>query len=228
MVNDNSQNEQTDASEPDVSVWVVEDNEDFRRALSRSLDGGRGIRCAETFGSCEEALDGLDSGGRPAVIFLDHDLPGLNGVEGLRLMKEKAPDTEFIMLTIHEDHGTVMQALCAGATGYLTKTASPNEIRKSVMEAVSGGAPMTPQIARSVLSLFSRHVPAPVADPYHLTKREKEVLKHMADGKAKKEIAALLDLSYHTIDKHVRGIYAKLQVHSLSAAVAKAVKERLF
>ncbi len=211
-----------------ASVWTVEDNDAFRRALERSLNLGSEMQCTLSCGSCEEAFAALESTPHPNVIFLDINLPGLSGVEGLRKMKELAPSTEFIMLTIHEDHGTVMQALCAGATGYLTKTASPTEIRKAVTEAINGGVPMTPQIARSVLNLFTRHVPPVDSDPYNLSKREKEVLKHLAEGKAKKEIAGDLNLSYHTIDKHVRGIYSKLQVHSLSAAVAKAVRERLY
>lgn len=211
-----------------ITVWTIEDNKRFQRALERSLNAGSEVQCTRCCGSCEEAYSALESDDPPNVILLDIDLPGLSGVEGLRQMKERTPKTEFIMLTIHEDHGTVMQALCAGASGYLSKTASPGEIRQAVKEAVNGGAPMTPQIARSVLNLFASHVKVPTNDPYNLSKREKEVLKHLSEGKAKKEIAAELDLSYHTIDKHVRGIYSKLQVHSLSAAVAKAVKERLY
>ncbi len=227
-MNGASKIESTNEADRVASVWTVDDNEGFRKAVARSLDMGPGIQCTRCCGSCEEAFGALDTDEAPDVVFLDINLPGLSGVEGLRPMKQRSPKTEFIMLTIHEDHGTVMQALCAGATGYLTKTASPDEIRKSVREAMGGGVPMTPQIARSVLNLFTRHVAVPSSDQYRLSKREKEVLKHMAEGNAKKEIAALLGLSYHTIDKHVRGIYAKLQVHSLSAAVAKAVSERLF
>ncbi len=211
-----------------ASVWVVDDNEGFRRAVVRILNGGTGIECTRSLGSCEEAFDALTATGGPDVLFLDNNLPGLSGVEGLRRMRALAPSTEFIMLTIHDDHGTVMQALSAGATGYLTKTASPSEVRHSVFQALQGGVPMTPQIARSVLRLFTQHVPSSTSEKYKLSKREKEVLQHLAEGKAKKEIATLLDLSYHTIDKHVRRIYAKLEVQSMSAAVAKAIRERLF
>ena len=130
------------------------------------------------------------------------------------------------MLTINEDHDSIMQAVCAGATGYLLKTSSLDAIGSAIFEAKNGGAPMTPQIARSVLKLFAQHTPP--KEDYGLSTQEQRVLELLVAGKIKKEVADMLDLSYHTVDNYVRRIYKKLHVHSLSAAVAKAINDKLF
>ena len=216
----------TAQSPPLVEIWTVEDNTGFRQTLTRALNRIEGLHCGRDFGSCEDAIKALEYEMPPRVLLLDVNLPGLTGLEGIGKIKQLSPGTEIIMLTILDDHATIMQALCAGATGYLLKTASLDEIHSSITEVVNGGAPMSPQIARSVLGLFSKFAPA--QNDYGLTPREKEVLSQLVDGKIKKEVADELSLSYHTVDKHVRSIYEKLQVHSVSAAVAKAVKDRLF
>lgn len=209
-----------------IDIWAVEDNDGFRNMLERALNQIDGLTCKRSFSSCEQAIAGFREGDPPRVLLLDINLPGMNGLEAIRDIKKMSPQTEVVMLTINEDHSSIMQAICSGATGYLLKTSSLEEIHQSIMEVVRGGAPMSPQIARSVMGLFTRFAPA--QNDYGLTQREKGVLQLLVDGFIKKEIAERLNLSYHTIDKHVRGIYSKLQVHSLSAAVAKAVKNRLF
>lgn len=214
------------SSDQGIDVWTIEDSEGYRDAIVRVLSSIPGIRCTHAFQSCEEAVQSLKNSPGPRVILMDINLPGMTGLEGVQQVKALSSGTDIIMLTIINDHASIMQALCAGASGYLLKTASLETISQAIFEVVGGGAPMTPQIARSVLRLFVRHAPAQ-AD-YGLSRQEKNVLELLVEGKAKKEIAEILKLSYHTVDNYVRGIYRKLHVHSLSAAVAKAVRERLF
>lgn len=214
------------ASDRPIDVWTIEDSESYRNAIVRVLNSIPGICCTKCFPSCEEATAALKMLPGPRVILMDINLPGMTGLEGIQQVKSLSPLTEVIMLTIINDHASIMQALCAGATGYLLKTASMQEISDAIFEVVHGGAPMTPQIARSVLRLFVRHAPAKV--DYGLSRQEEKVLALLVEGKIKKEVADILGLSYHTIDNYVRSIYRKLHVHSLSAAVAKAVREKLF
>jgi DNA-binding NarL/FixJ family response regulator len=134
--------------------------------------------------------------------------------------------TRVVMLTAFDDHAKVFKAVCAGASGYLLKTSSVEKIAESIHEAFSGGAPMTPKVAKSVLEMFS-HLVQPQQD-YGLTDREQKILELMTRGLIKKEIADQMALSYHTVDTHLRNIYTKLHVHSRTGAVAKAIKERLF
>ena len=209
-----------------TAVWLIEDNDAFRRALERVVSQSDGLNCPRSFSSCEEALKALASEAAPDVILLDVGLPGMSGIEGIRHIKATAPATQVIMLTMFDDHDKVFKSICAGASGYLLKTAPPEKITEAIEEVLAGGAPMNAQVARSVLDMFAR-LAAPQAD-YGLTSREKEVLELMVRGLTKKEIASRLSLSYHTIDTHLRNIYQKLHVHTRTGAVAKALKEKLF
>jgi DNA-binding NarL/FixJ family response regulator len=209
-----------------TNVWLIEDNDAFRSALARVIEDSEGMDCPHTFSSCEEALKALAVESRPEVILLDVGLPGMSGIEGIRLIKATAPATHVIMLTMFDDHDKVFKSICAGASGYLLKTAAPESITEAIQEVLTGGAPMNARVARSVLDMFAKFA-APQAD-YGLTCREKEVLELMVRGLIKKEIAEQLSLSYHTIDAHLRNIYQKLHVHTRTGAVAKALKERLF
>jgi DNA-binding NarL/FixJ family response regulator len=214
------------SSKETIEVWTIEDSETYREAIVRVLNSIPGVRCGNSFSSVEDGIQALKKGSGPRVLFLDINLPGMTGLEGIQQIKALSPGTDIIMLTVINDHASIMQALCAGATGYLLKTSSMDVISDAIFNVVQGGAPMTPQIARSVLRLFVRYSPTKV--DYGLSKQEKNVLELLVEGKVKKEIADLLSLSYHTVDNYVRGIYRKLHVHSLSAAVAKAVREKLF
>lgn len=208
-----------------VKVWTVEDNRPFRDMLVRALAKLDGLVCTRNLGSAEELLAALKSEDPPDVILLDVNLPGRSGIESIKDVKRLCV-AEVIMLTVNDDHTSIMESICAGATGYLLKTASLPEIRQSIFEVIDGGAPMSPQIARSVMGLFSRLTPP--REDHGLTQREKDVLRLLVGGAIKKEVADDLGLSYHTVDKHVRAIYAKLQVHNVSAAVAKAMKDGMF
>jgi DNA-binding NarL/FixJ family response regulator len=215
------------AAERTISVWLVEDNHSFRRTIVRVFEHVDDVRCTRHFSNSEEALDELTRGAVPDVILLDVELPGMNGIDAVQRMKAMSPATRVIMLTVFDDHDKIFKAVCAGASGYLLKTSPMERIIESVREAHAGGAPMTPRVARSVLEMFSR-LGAPPHQAYGLTGREQEILELMAQGLLKKEIADRLTLSYHTVDTHLRNIYVKLHVNTRTAAVAKALKERLF
>ncbi len=209
-----------------TSVWLVEDHEDARRMVARVISRSAHMHCSHTFATCEAALAALEHEPAPQVILLDVGLPGMNGIEGVPAIKQLAPDTYVIMLTVYDDHEKVFNAICAGASGYLLKTADQEAILQAIEEVLHGGAPMNPRVARLVLDMFTRLAIPPKHD-YGLSGREKEILEFMVRGLIKKEIADQLNLSYHTVDNHLRNIYTKLHVHTRGGAVAKALQERL-
>lgn len=213
---------------PDLTVWLVEDNRTFRETLARLLNRSAGLTCPQAVGNAEKALRLLATQAAPDLMLLDINLPGLDGIEAVSRFKQAAPQTLVLMLTVFDDNERVFDAICAGANGYLLKTASLEQIVAALREARGGGAPMSPAIARKVLEMFGRQraaSPAPDREP--LTAREQEVLKALADGRSMSEISAQLHISYHTVDTHLRHIYAKLHVRSATAAVARAVREGL-
>jgi DNA-binding NarL/FixJ family response regulator len=209
-----------------ISVWLVEDNRTFRDTVSRVLNQVPGMECPCAFTSSEDALAALEAGRVPDVILLDVQLPGRGGLEAIKIIKAISPSTRIVMLTVFDDHHKIFQAICAGASGYLLKTAPVERIVEAIREVLAGGAPMNPNVARSVLDMFAR-LAAPQHD-YRLTEREQSILELMTQGLIKKEIASRLSLSYHTVDTHLRNIYTKLHVHNRSGAVARALKDRLF
>lgn len=217
-------NERT-AKKQETHVWIVEDNAFLRDTVAELVEEQPDMHCTSAVSSCEEALQNLERGQVPHLVLMDLGLPGMDGIEGTGRIKAASPVSHVVVLSVHEDDDKVFEALCAGACGYLLKPASSEEIVRAIRTAVSGGAPMDAFIARKVLTMFTRYV-RPQAD-YGLTEREREILDLLTREHTQKEIAAALFLSPHTVDTHLRNIYAKLQVHSRSGAVAKALKERL-
>lgn len=157
---------------------------------------------------------------------MDIELPGINGVEGLKRVKAIAPSVDVVMLTVFDEYEKIFQAICSGASGYVLKSSPVEKIIESLQEILNGGAPMSPKIAKSVLTMFSKFTASP--SEYGLTRREHEILGYLVEGYIKKEIATKTELSFFTIDKHMRNIYLKLNVHNRSGAVAKALKEHIF
>ncbi|HEY4304485.1 MAG TPA: response regulator transcription factor [Gemmatimonadaceae bacterium] len=208
-----------------IGVAIVEDDRHFRDALQSLVERQDGMHCVFAVASCEAALEAFDGDAAPRVVIMDLGLPGASGVEGITMLRARCESTEFIVLTIHEDHERVFDSFCAGATGYLLKSASSDEIAHGIRTVAAGGASLDTFIARRVLQTF--RAPSPPRSSVALTKREHEVLRELADGHSLKEIAANLGLSRHTIDSHVRGIYAKLQTRSRAGAVAKALRNRI-
>ncbi len=212
-------------TDENLIVWVVDDNAGFAKNLTEVINLTGGLTCEKTFGTCEEAIVGLEAGSPPDIVLLDIGLPGMNGIEGIRRIKAIAPSVQAIMLTVFEDNDTIFQAISAGASGYLHKSAPLDELIASLRSILVGGVPMNPHIARKILDMFT-HLSTAKTD-YGLTAREKEVLQLLVDGHQKKVIAEKLFVSFHTIDTHLRNIYAKLEVNSRSGAIAKALKEHL-
>ncbi|MGH7942382.1 MAG: response regulator [Limisphaerales bacterium] len=209
-----------------TTVWLVEDHDDCRRMVARVINRTNAMRCEHSFSTCEEALSALGSGPSPEVILLDVGLPRMNGIQGIREIKARAPSTHVVMLTVFDDHEKVFNAICAGASGYLLKTADDQAIVNAIQEVLNGGAPMNPRVARMVLGMFTR-LTEPARRDYGLSPRETQILELMSQGLIKKEIADRLGLSYHTVDNHLRSIYCKLHVHTRGGAVAKALTEKL-
>jgi DNA-binding NarL/FixJ family response regulator len=209
-----------------IEILIIDDNALFRKTLAGVINCSGRMVCEYAFASCEEALEAIASEGlAPHVALLDIGLPGMSGVEGLPHLKKLLPEIKTIMLTIHDDDDNVFKAICAGASGYLVKDSPSRKILEAIEEVTSGGAPMNAHIAKKVLDMFKQLAPPP--GDYDLTGREKEILRLLVDGLSKKEIAARLPLSYHTVDSHLRHIYEKLEVHTRGGAVAKAVTEKL-
>lgn len=211
-------------SEP-LNIVIVEDEPDVRAGLAILINGTTGFRCAATYHSMEEALDGIGPEA-PSVILTDLALPGMSGIEGIRQLRVRFPDVPILALTIYDDDQQVFDALCAGATGYLLKDTPPLRILESVREVVAGGAPMSPGVARRVVRLFREFEP-PRRAAFNLTPQENELLRLIVDGHHKKTAAHEMGISVHTVNFHLKNVYEKLQVHSKSEAVAKALRERL-
>ena len=214
-----------DAAVSTISVGIVEDVDEIREGLADLLSHSPGFACTGVFRSMEDALRGLKTL-KPAILLVDLGLPGMDGIEGIRRIREAWPEIVPVVLTVYQDDDRIIQALCAGARGYLLKKTSAPEILARLEEAAAGGAPMSPEIARLVVSLFSRFVPASGAD-HGLTPHEVRVLKLLVDGHNYRTAAAQLGVTRSTIAFHVRKIYTKLEVHSKTEAVTKALREGL-
>ncbi len=208
-----------------IEVAIIEDQREFRECLAILIDGTEGYRCTGSFRSMEEALDKIGAN-LPDVALVDIGLPGMSGVEGIRILKERYPALLLVMNTVYEDDERIFDALCAGACGYLLKKTPPARLLESLREAVAGGAPMSPSVARRVIALFQDIRPPDRAD-YHLTPHEVRLLRLMVEGHNYKTAAAELSVTTNTISFHLQRIYEKLQVHSKSEAVAKALRNRL-
>ena len=208
-----------------IKVAIIEDQRDVREGLATMIRFTEGYRCTGTYRSMEAALGGIGAD-VPNVALVDIGLPGMNGIDGIRLLKERHPGLLLLMLTVYDDDEYIFDAMCAGATGYLLKKTPPARLIESLREAMDGGAPMSPQVARRVISLF-RNVRPPDRGDYHLTPHETRLLKLLVEGHNYKTAAVEVGVSVTTVAFHMRNIYEKLQVHSKSEAVAKALRSRL-
>lgn len=203
-----------------ISVSLIEDDADIRRGLALLLDKTPGFDCVAAYGDCESALREI-ADDPPDVLLMDIQLPGMSGIEGVRRLKKILPDLDVIMLTIHDDDKRVFDSLCAGACGYLVKTTPPAKLLEAIKEVHAGGAPMSANIARLVIRSFQKS-----SDP-NLSLREQEILSLLCQGKSYKMIAEALHISKGTVHSHLKKIYKKLEVNSMTEAVVKAHQERL-
>ena len=208
-----------------AKVAIVEDHREFREYMTALINGTAGLRCVGSFRSMEEMLARI-AADVPEVALVDIGLPGMNGVEGIAILKERYPKLLMLVLSVYDDDERIFDALCAGACGYLLKKTPPARLIENLKEAIAGGAPMSPEVARKVIRLF-REIHPPEQIDYQLTPHETRILKLLVEGHNYKTAAAELGVTPSTINFHLQNIYAKLQVHSKTEAVAKALRNRL-
>ncbi|PAU93100.1 DNA-binding response regulator [Aliifodinibius salipaludis] len=204
-------------------VGIVEDNKKIRDLIQRYLDMQDELSCPVAVDSVEEMLEYLEDHPAPDVILMDIQLPGMSGIKGIGLIKEKYEDVDIIMLTVYHDSHKIFNALRAGASGYLLKHTSLPEIKESILKLVDGGAPMSPQIARKVINHFQENAPKKNTDS-DLTPREHDIVNGLVDGLSYKMIADRYDISIDTVRAHIRNIYKKLHVNSKAEVIAKSLK----
>lgn len=208
-----------------LRVVTIDDRREVREGLAALIDATDDFRCVGRYRSMEEALTAL-ARVAPDIVLLDIDLPGMSGIDGLPRIKALLPEAAILMLTVYDDDDRIFEALCAGACGYLLKKTPPARLLDGLRDAVDGGAPMSPEVARRVVDLFRTFQPPSKAD-YDLTPHEVRLLKLLADGHSFKSVGAQFGITAHGVSFHMRRIYDKLQVHSKSEAVAKALRHRL-
>jgi DNA-binding NarL/FixJ family response regulator len=208
-----------------IRVAIIEDERDLREGLRSLINFTPNFKCVGSFRSMEEALQNINPK-QTDLVLTDIGLPQMSGIEGTRVLREKFPDLPIIVLTIHDEDDKIFQALCAGATGYLLKDTSVNLIIDAINDVIKGGSPMSPNVARRVVNLFRKFSPPEKSDIY-LTEQETKILKMLTQGHHYKTAAYELGVSNSTISFHITNIYQKLQVHSKSEAVAKALREGL-
>ena len=208
-----------------LRVVLIEDVREVREGLSALISGTPGYECVAAYGRMETALVGVTND-NPDVILTDLGLPGVSGVEGIERLRAMFPQTPIVALTIFDNDEQIFSALCRGASGYLLKTTPPARLLEALQEAVDGGSPMSPAIAARVVRLFRTFRPPEQAE-YRLTPQETQLLKLLVDGHHKKTAAIEMGISFHTVSFHLKNIYEKLQVHSKTEAVAKALRENL-
>lgn len=212
--------------EPDrIRVVIVEDDRITRESLRMLVDGTPGYRCNAVFGSLEQAL-AARGGEAPDVVLLDIKLPGMPGSQGVGSLRERWPEAAILMLTAFTDEDKVFESLCNGAVGYLLKSTPPARLLEAVREARDGGAPMSPEIARKVVELFRRNTP-PVALEDALAPQEVHLLRLLAEGCSYQGAGLQLGITINTVRNYIRNVYEKLQVHTKSAAVSKAMRAGL-
>jgi DNA-binding NarL/FixJ family response regulator len=208
-----------------IAVAIIEDQREVREGVAILINATKGYRCEGSYRSMEEALARLGQQA-PDAILVDIGLPGMSGIDGIRILKERFPAVTLLAFTVYDDDENIFDALCAGASGYLLKNTAPTRLLEGLREVVTGGAPMSPEVARKVVKLF-REVRPPRRIDHQLTRQETEIIKLLVEGHSYKTAAAELGISINTVSFHLRNVYAKLQVHSNTEAVSKALRDKI-
>ena len=206
-----------------ISIIIFEDNDRLRQSLAYLLQSVPDYEVLGDYSNCKDAAN-ITRVYKPDVVLMDIDMPGLSGIKGVSIVKEVSPHTAVIMYTVFEDDEKLFQCLCAGANGYLLKKTEPERIFEAIREVVDGGAPMSPSIAKKVISTFQV---AGAHNKYGLTERELEVLQRLAKGHSTKAISAELKIAFNTVRSHLKNIYAKLHVNCGKEALAKILAEQI-
>jgi DNA-binding NarL/FixJ family response regulator len=208
-----------------IRVAIVEDLRDIREGLAQLINATPGYRCTGVYASMEEAIEKIPHN-LPDLVLSDIGLPGMDGIRGIAILKARFPELLILMLTVYDDNERIFDALCAGACGYLLKKTPWPKLVDALREAVDGGSPMSPEVARRVINLF-REIKPPKEATHELTPHEVRLLRMLVEGHSYKTAANELHVSVNTIKFHLRHIYEKLQVHTKSEAVAKALRHGL-
>lgn len=210
-----------------IKVTLFDDNDLFRDSISMLLKHEGDFILTGSFADCNNALVNVQQT-KPDVIIMDIDMPGVNGIEAVKVISENFPNLQILMLTVFDDEEKVFAAIKAGAGGYILKNAERTKLIEAIREVYNGGAPMTPGIARKVLQQFQSESKTAVKEDFHLSIREKEVLALLVKGLSYKMISDKLSITYDTVRAHMKKIYEKLHVSSMTEAVAKAINQKLF
>jgi len=213
------------SAEAEITVALIEDDPGTRQSLVQIISGTAGFSCVGAFDSCETALPAIPDL-LPDVVLMDINLPGISGIEGVRRLTAQDPDAKVIMLTVYQDDEKIFQSICAGALGYLLKRTPKEMLLSAISEVHNGGSPMNAGIARRVIRLF-KETASPRSAQTVLTPREIDIVHALVDGCSYKMVADREKISVETVRNHIKSIYTKLQVHSKSEAVAKALKQRI-
>ena len=209
-----------------IKVAIFEDNRNLRDSLFQLIDGSDGFRCVGAFPNCDRLIQNIKES-RPDVVLMDIEMPGLSGIEAIKILKENFPEIKVLMETIFEDNNKIFESICNGAEGYILKNTPPVLILSAIKDIYEGGAPMTPSVASKVLKMFKKNSTTTLKEETGLTEREKEILALLVEGMSYKKIAATCFISTETVSGHIKNIYKKLQVHSKSEAVVKAIKGKI-
>ena len=210
----------------DIRVVIFEDKSLLRESLYQLINGAEGLTCVGAFANCDDLIFNLKKA-TPQVVLMDIQMPGMNGIEGVKIIKENFPEIKIIMQTVVEDDDKIFASICSGASGYLLKNTTPARLLQAIVEVYEGGAPMTPAIAQKVLEKFRRQSPALSNELNSLSSREKEILECLVQGMSYKMISSSCKISIDTVRFHIRNIYEKLHVGSKSEAVIKAMKGKM-
>ena len=209
-----------------IKVTIFEDNKSLRMGLYQLINGSEGFQCVGAFEDCLNLLQNIEET-KPDVVLMDIQMPGINGIEAVRMLRGKYPELKILMQTIFEESDKIFQSILAGASGYILKNTSPTRILDFIKETYEGGAPMSPSVATKVLKIIAQQTPSATEHNFNLSEREKEILSCLVKGMSYKLIADACFISIDTVRGHIRNIYDKLHVHSKGEAIATAIKDRI-
>lgn len=210
----------------EIKVALFEDNKKLRESLEQLINSAEGMTCAGAFADANKLIHNMRQA-NPDVVMMDINMPGISGIEGVKMIKESFPNVHILMQTVFDDNDKIFAAICAGASGYMLKKTAPQKMIEAIRETYQGGAPMTPSVAVKVLEMFRLQTRVEKNEFIYLSEREREILGMLVKGKSYKAIASDCFISIDTVSTHVRHIYEKLHVHSKSEAVAKAIFQKL-
>jgi DNA-binding NarL/FixJ family response regulator len=209
-----------------IKVVVYDDNRGRQEGLELYINETKDMRCVGTFENCSGVVGQIESL-KPDVVLMDIDMPEVNGIEGLKLIRQHAPGVKIIMQTVFEEEEKIFDAILSGANGYFLKKTSPDKLIEGIRDVMEGGAPMTATVARKVLEVFKQQSPSGEQPKFDLTARELEILSYLVKGMSYKMIAGACGITWHTVNFHCKKIYEKLHVHSATEAVAKAIEGKI-